>query len=109
MARVVWSEVIGLCGFWDGSCDNGKCGVGILIQAFAEALGWIPIYKKCGPVVGQNSLDAELGGCGVLTDDLRQWIDKCVRWQQLDSMMTVVVSLLHNCIFRWNALHTGAP
>ena len=29
-AHVVWSEVTGLCVFWDGSCDNGKCGAGIL-------------------------------------------------------------------------------
>ena len=27
-ARVVRSDVTGLCGFWDGSCDNGKCGGG---------------------------------------------------------------------------------
>ena len=25
-ARVAWSEVTGLCGFWDGSCDTGICG-----------------------------------------------------------------------------------
>ena len=31
-AHVLWSEVIGLCGFWDGSCDNGKCGAGIMIM-----------------------------------------------------------------------------
>ena len=24
--HVVWSEVIGFCGFWDGSCDNVNCG-----------------------------------------------------------------------------------
>ena len=54
-------------------------GAGIVILACSEALGWFPIYKKCGPVLGQNSLDAELGGCGTLTDNLCQWIDKCVR------------------------------
>ena len=74
--NVVWSEVTGLCGFWDGSCENGKCGAGIMIQAFTDALGWAPIHKKCGPVQGQNSLDAELGGCGMLMENLRQWIDK---------------------------------
>ena len=25
-ANVVWSEVTGLCGFWDGSCERGMCG-----------------------------------------------------------------------------------
>ena len=78
-AHVVWSEVIGLCGFWDGSCDNGNCGAGKLIMTCSEILGWFPIYKKCGPVSGSNSLDAELGGCGMLTDNMCQWIDKCVR------------------------------
>ena len=78
-AHVVWSEVIGSCGFRDGSCDNGKCGASILIQTFTEALGWVPIYKKCGPVLGQSSLDAELGGCGLLMENVRPWIDKCVR------------------------------
>ena len=78
-AHVVRSEVTGLCGFWDGSCDNGKCGAGIVIQAFVESLCWVPIYKKCGPVTGQNTLDAKLEGCGMLTENLRPWIDKSVR------------------------------
>ena len=47
-----------------------------MIQAFMNGLGWAPIHKKCGPVQGQNSLDAELGGCGMLMENLRQWIDK---------------------------------
>ena len=64
--------------FCDGSCDTCQCGAGIMIMACSEALGWFPIFKKCGPVVGQNSLDAELGGCGMLMDNLCQWIDNCV-------------------------------
>ena len=31
---MVWSEVAGLCGVWDGSCESGTCGAGIVIQAF---------------------------------------------------------------------------
>ena len=77
-AHVVRSEVIGVCGFWDGSCDNGKCGTGIMIQAFTKTLGWVPIYKICGSATGQNFLDAELGGCGMLLENLRPWIDKSV-------------------------------
>ena len=50
-----------------------------MIMACSEILGWFPIYKKCGPVSGQNSLDAELGCCGMLTDNMCQWIDKYVR------------------------------
>ena len=69
----------GLCGFRDGSCDNEKCGAGIMIQVFAKTLGWIPIHTKCGHVTGQNSLDAELGGRGMLLESLRPWIDKSVR------------------------------
>ena len=103
-AHVVWSEVTSLCGFWDGSCDNGNCGAVIMIMACSEVLGWFPIYKKCGPVVGpvlssrpllkpmvgsqlqkcgsvtgQNSLDAELGCCGMLMENLRPWVGKSVR------------------------------
>ena len=59
-----WAEVTGLCGFWDGSCDNGNCGAGILIKACSDLQGWIPVYKKCGPALGHNSLDAELGADG---------------------------------------------
>ena len=31
-----------------------------MIMACSEMLGWFPFYKKCGPVSGQNSLDADL-------------------------------------------------
>ena len=33
------------------------------------------VHTKCGPVRGRNSLDAELGGCGMLMENLSQWID----------------------------------
>ena len=26
-ARIAWHEVLGICGFWDGSFDNGKMRV----------------------------------------------------------------------------------
>ena len=45
-ANVVWSEVIGLCGFWDGRCENGTCGGGIMIHAFTKTLGSAPVHKK---------------------------------------------------------------
>ena len=35
-AHVVWSEVIGLCGFWDGSCDNGECEAGFVNLACSK-------------------------------------------------------------------------
>ena len=59
-----WSEVTGLC---VSGMAAGTCGAGIMIQ---------PIHKKSGPVRGRNSLDAELGGCGMLMENLSQWIDK---------------------------------
>ena len=77
--RIVRPEVTGLCRFWDGSCDNGNCVSGIVIMAFSDQHGCSTFYKKCGPVPGNNSLDAEMGGCGMLVDNSRQWIDKCVR------------------------------
>ena len=45
-AHVVWSEVIGLCGFWDGSPDHVKCGACIMIQIFLKTLGWVPIFLR---------------------------------------------------------------
>ena len=79
--NVVWSEVTGLCGFWDGSCENGTCGAGIMIQALTKILGGTPIHTKCGRVRCRNALDAELGGCGMLMENLSQWVDKslCVQ------------------------------
>ena len=71
-AKVVWSEATGLCGFWAGSCENGTCGAGIMIQVFTKT--WVSIHKRCAPTRGRNSLDAELGGCGLLMDNLNQWI-----------------------------------
>ena len=35
------TEVTSLCGFWDGSCDNGTCGAGKMIAFFTKALGWV--------------------------------------------------------------------
>ena len=31
------------------------------------------------PALGRNSLDAELGGCAVFTNNLSRWIDKSMR------------------------------
>ena len=56
-------DVTGLCGFWDGSCQKGVCGPGMLMKIFTQALAWARLTKKCGPVPGQSSLDAEIGGC----------------------------------------------
>ena len=75
-ANVVWSEVTGLCGFWDGSCEDGTCEAGIMIQVFTKTLGWVPIHKKCGLVGGRNSLDAELSSCDILIENLNQRINK---------------------------------
>ena len=75
---MVWSEVTGLCSLWGGGCERGACGAGTLIQVFTQTLKWATVYKKCGPVPGQNSLDAGKGGCAVLMSNGSQWIDKCL-------------------------------
>ena len=78
-AVVIWSEVAGLCGFWDGSCERCVCGAGRMIKVFTQALGWVTIHEKFGPVPGRNSLDAEPSGCAMLMNNLCQWIDQiCV-------------------------------
>ena len=33
----------------------------------------VHLLQKCGPVSGHNSLDAEVGGCGMLIDSIHQW------------------------------------
>ena len=35
--------------------------------------------KKCSLALGNSSLDAEMGGCGMLIDNFQQWMEKCVR------------------------------
>ena len=76
IAHVVWSEVTGLCGVWEGSCENGTRGAGLMIQIFTKAVGWVPIHKKWSRVRGRNSLDAELGGCSMLLEISGRWVDK---------------------------------
>ena len=78
-ARIAWSDVTGLCGFWDGSCDYGNCGCGIVIMAHSDLHDWSAFNKKCWPVPGVTSVDAELGGCGMLVENLCRWVDKCAR------------------------------
>ena len=48
-ARVVWSEVIGLCGFWDGSCDNVNGGCGLL-----GTTGLVPYLQETGAGSGSK-------------------------------------------------------
>ena len=70
-AHMTWRDVLGICGFWDGCFDIGKCGRCIFLMVFSELHGWFPFNKKCGPVPGNSSMDAEMGGCGMLIDILQ--------------------------------------
>ena len=80
-ANVVWSEVIGLCGFWDGSCEIGTCGAGFMNNVVTEPLDGLRFTKSEAECWVENSLDAELGGCGMLMETLSQWIDKSLHEQ----------------------------
>ena len=66
------TNVTGLCGFgWAGDVTTAVAGV---------VLGptrLVYFSHQCGPVPRSSSLDAEMGGCGMLMNNLRQWIDKC--------------------------------
>ena len=62
-APITWHEVLSICGLWDGSFDNGKCRSGIVLMTFSVLQRWYPFYKRCGPVPGNSSMDAEMGGC----------------------------------------------
>ena len=46
---------LGLCGFWDGICDNGNCGAGILIVACCQ-------IHRVGLLSTRSVCDAERGG-----------------------------------------------
>ena len=46
-------------------------------MAFSELHGCF--YKKCAPAPGNSSMDAEMGGCGMLIDNLQQWMVRPLR------------------------------
>ena len=73
---IYWSEVKGICGFWDGSCNDNICGAGVIVLLFSPKTGWITIQKKCRPAPGTYSLDAEFGGCAMLIENLNFWLRK---------------------------------
>ena len=75
-SAIDWTSVTGICGFWVGSCTDKVCGAGITFSFFTQRLGWVIRYEKCGPVEGSNSLDAELGGCAMLIESLKFWLQK---------------------------------
>ena len=61
-----------MCGFWDGSFENGTCGSGIMILVFTQTLGWVPLHTAV-----QWS---ELPGCRAQQvwndeDDPRKWLE----------------------------------
>ena len=67
IAHVVWSEVTILCGFLDGSFENGTCGAGIMIQIFTKPLGGTSITKNVA-----------LCGVGILL--MPNWAAAVCRW-----------------------------
>ena len=76
-----------------------------MIQAFRKNT-WLGPYlqKKSGPVTGQNSLDAELGGCGMLLTCVPGSTRACVNNEHQWMCLSFT-----KCIFRWNALQAGGP
>ena len=38
------------------------------MKIFTRTLGWITIYKKCGPIPGRKWLDIEIAGCSMLIE-----------------------------------------
>ena len=49
-----------------------------MIQVFTKTFGWAAIHEKVRPCVGSEllgCLDAELDGCGMLTEILIEWMD----------------------------------
>ena len=48
-------------------------------MAFSEPHGWFDFLQKCVTFPVNSSLDTEMGGCGMLIDNLHQWKEKCAR------------------------------
>ena len=45
LERVIWADVTGICGFWDGSCRTAGCGPGMWVSVFTPPLGWFAVKK----------------------------------------------------------------
>ena len=45
-ARITWHEVLGICGFWDGSFDNGKCGGWHCPHGLLGTTRTVPLLRK---------------------------------------------------------------
>ena len=84
-----------------GAVTTAICRSGIVIMAYSDSHGWSIFFKKCGPVPGNNSLHAELGGCGMLMDDLCHWMT-CAFAKKRAHVLIIeveVVSLPYSAIF----------
>ena len=98
---MVWSEVASLCGFWDGSCERGTCGAGMLIRVFTQAFGWVTIHKKCGLVSSGRRPPAISCVCGrprciKKRFELSGWFSLCCFWHWKGSV--------HRHLIRFNAI-----
>ena len=67
--RITLQEVTGVCGFSDGSFDNGKCGRSHCPHGLLGIARMVYFPQKCGPVPGNSSFDAEMGGWGMVIDN----------------------------------------
>ena len=55
---------------------------------------WVIRLEKYGPVEGSNSLDAELGGCAMLIESLKFWLQKA------ESRPAIIKIQLHTVVNR---------
>ena len=85
--------------------DCVAIGMGAVNAAFAAPVcwsrflhrlwGWATIHKKCGPVSGMNSLDAEIAGCSMLIENWKKWVDKCVYVHQVSPWCLSPLCMVH--------------
>ena len=68
----------------------------ITILIFIQGVEWVMRYKQCGPAEGSNSLDAELGGCAMLTERLKIWL------QRAESLPAVVNIQFNSIMIRFH-------
>ena len=89
--RVDWSDVTETCGFQDVICREHICGAGTWIDILSRISGGT-FHKKCGPVPGAKSLDAQISGCTMLIGTVKKLVAK---------------SPFASCMLRSNALYAS--
>ena len=76
-SAIDWTKVTGICGFWDGSCNDKICGASIAISFFTQGLGWVIRYKNADQWKVPTLWMLIFWRCAMLIESLKIWMRKC--------------------------------